>query len=79
MNEEQGLAQRGQQASSDEMLRRVVQMLMQGAQPEELLQQGIPQELIEMAMQILMKQHQQETAIAPEQEGLAGMHLQQGT
>lgn len=51
-------------------LNEVVAMLEQGATPEELLQMGIPREVIEAALDMLMGQNSQ-----PVQEGLAGMHM----
>ena len=65
--EPQGLAQQGaqqgqpQQGMSQEQMMELVQqvakLLMQGVSPEELLQKGVPQQVIEMAMQMI-KQHQ---------------------
>lgn len=53
--EEAGLAQ--QSAGMGQMgVREVVQMLMQGMSPEELVKQGVPAELVQAAMQMLMKQ-----------------------
>lgn len=57
---EQGLAaQAGQQGSMDQMLQEVVAMLMQGADPEELVQQGIPMEVVRQAVEIVLAQEQQ--------------------
>lgn len=80
MNEEQGLAQQGAQAQQQQMLDQVVQMLMQGMSPEELQAQGVPAQLIQMAMQIVEQQQQQQGQMQPQgqvPEGLAGM-TQQG-
>ena len=81
MNPEQGLAQGMVQPTADEKMMRdldqVVQMLMQGRSPEELVQMGVPEELIMAAIDMLSKQAK-EPQLPPEQEGLAGMHLQQG-
>lgn len=46
---EVGLAE----TSANEMLEQVVMMLQQGASPEELLQMGVPKELIMQAMEML--------------------------
>lgn len=53
----------------------VVQMLKQGVSPEQLLQQGVPEELIRAAMEIVSKEA---TQVPAEQAGLAGMMTQQG-
>ena len=37
----------------------IVKMLQNGANPDELIQQGVPQELIELAMQQLNAEAQQ--------------------
>lgn len=57
---EQGLAaQAGQQGSTDQMLQEVVAMLMQGANPEELVEQGVPMEIVRQAVEIVLAQEQQ--------------------
>ena len=49
-------------------LNQIVMMIMQGVSPEELITQGVPEELVMMAMQEISK----ETAQVPqEQAGLA--------
>lgn len=53
--EEQGLAQ---QSASMPSVKDVVMMLMQGMSPEELVQGGIPQELVVAAIQVLQQQMQ---------------------
>lgn len=53
--EEQGLAQ---QSASMPSVKDVVMMLMQGMSPEELIQGGIPQELVVAAIQMLQQQMQ---------------------
>jgi hypothetical protein len=52
MEEEQGLAQ----SSVMQMLEQVVAMLMQGVSPQELLQQGVPQEILEIAIEIVQQE-----------------------
>ena len=52
MNEEEGLAQ----SSVMQMLEQVVAMLMQGVSPQELLQQGVPQEILEIAIEIVQQE-----------------------
>lgn len=54
---EQGLA--AGSASPQMAVQEVVAMLVQGADPEQLLQQGIPMEVIREAIQIIMAQEQQ--------------------
>lgn len=61
--EEQGLAQA---ASNMPSIKDVAMMLMQGMQPEELIQKGVPQELVMAALQMLKQQ-------MPPQEGEAGL------
>lgn len=59
MNEEMmgtGLAATGMNEQKDEMLQQVVQLLMQGASPQELLQMGVPQSVIDEAMAIISAQ-----------------------
>lgn len=48
----------------------IIQMLMEGVTPQELVQQGVPVELVQAAMQEISKQT---TQVPPEQAGLANM------
>ena len=74
---EQGLAaqQAGmggvQQTPSSITLEQVMQALVAGATPEELVQAGVQVELIKRAMQMINSQ----TQPAPEEAGLAAMSL----
>ena len=74
---EQGLAaqQAGmggvQQTPSSITLEQVIQALVAGATPEELVQAGVQVELIKRAMQMINSQ----TQPAPEEAGLAAMSL----
>ena len=74
---EQGLAaqQAGmggvQQTPSSITLEQVMQALVAGATPEELVQAGVPVDLIKKAMQVINSQ----TQPAPEEAGLAAMSL----
>ena len=86
MNEEMnGLAAQGmqeqalpQQGERDQMVVQVAQLIMQGATAEELLQMGVPQNVIDMAMQLV--QSQQGSVAGPAQNaGLAGSVLQGST
>ena len=74
---EQGLAaqQAGmggvQQTPSSITLEQVMQALVEGVTPEELVQAGVPVELIKRAMQMINSQAQP----APEEAWLAAMSL----
>lgn len=74
--EEQGLAGQsmGQPQLDMEMVKQVAQMLMQGMSPEELMQKGVPREVIEAAMQMIQQQQAQSQQAGP--EGLAGQYVQ---
>ena len=65
MNEEMGLAQQG--ANRQPTVREVVELLKQGVKPEELIKYGIPEEMIQAAMQMLT----QEISMPQENQGLA--------
>ena len=69
--QEQALPQQGEM---DQMVVQVAQMIMQGASIPELLQLGVPQNVIDMAMQLV--QSQQGSIAGPTQNaGLAGSQL----
>ena len=79
---EQGLAAQsagqgmgmGGQGSPEQMIQQVVQMLMEGVDPEQLVQQGVPIEVIQAAIEIIMAQEQQaqnNTSTPATQGGLA--------
>lgn len=69
--QEQALPQRDEM---EQMIAQVAQMIMQGATPQELLQMGVPQNVIDMAMQLV--QSQQGRVAGPTQNaGLAGSAL----
>ena len=74
--EEQGLAaQAGQDQQQAQMVQQVIEMLMQGAKPEELIAQGVPASVIEMAIKMLREQ-QQQMAPAQQDPGLAQRMVQ---
>ena len=74
--EEQGLAaQAGQDQAQAQMVQQVMEALMQGAKPEELIQQGVPAAVIEMAIKMLREQ-QQQMAPQPQDPGLAQRMVQ---
>ena len=56
-------------------IEQIAQLLAQGISPEELVAQGIPVELVQMALDALT---QKATTIPAEQEGLAGMYNKGG-
>lgn len=69
--EEMGLAQgitQPEMPQGENMLKEIAAMIMQGMSPEELVAQGVPQELVEAAMEMVM----QEQVTQPQEEaGLA--------
>lgn len=81
MNEEMGLSQMQQQSNPQEkpveVIQQVVQMIMQGVTPEQLLDMGVPKEVIVQALQ-MVDQIGSRQELPQTQEGLAGMHTQQG-
>ena len=81
MNEELSLARQGAQQGAEDMIKQVIQLLMQGVSPEELIQKGVPAEVIQMAMEMIKQQEQQSAApqVPAGQTGLAGSMLAQGT
>lgn len=83
--EEQGLAtQVGQGQGQDaamQAISQIVELLMQGVTPEELLRQGVPQELVMKAIEIVKAQQGQQradaAAMVPQQDpGLARRMVQ---
>ena len=72
--ETQGLAGQGQQGMDS--IKEVVMMLMQGMSPDELIAQGVPQELVAAAMEMLNQQMQAEQQQPQAPAGLAGMATQ---
>jgi len=73
--DELGLAQAGigQQTEPMRDINQIVAMLLQGVSPDQLIAQGLPQELVMEAMRIVQ---QQTTEVPAEQAGLAGMVTQ---
>lgn len=70
--QEQALPQRDEM---EQMVVQVAQLIMQGATAQELLQMGVPQNIIDMAMQLV--QSQQSSVAGPTQNaGLAGSAMQ---
>ncbi len=74
--QEQGMQEQAlpKQDEMEQMVVQVAQLIMQGATPKELLQMGVPQNVIDMAMQLV--QSQQGSVAGPTQNaGLAGSQL----
>ena len=65
----QGLAQQSARPTSQFTVGQIVQMIVNGADPEDLLEKGVPLELIQQAMEMLMQQMQP----ANQDGGLAAM------
>ena len=78
--EEQGLAaQAGQeQDASLQAISQIVELLMQGVTPDELIKQGVPQELVMKAIEMLKAQQAQQQQMAPQPQdpGLAQRMVQ---
>ena len=73
---EQGLAQQAAGQDMQMMVQQVVQLLMEGVAPEDLLQQGVPMEVIQEAIAIIQAQEQQmatQQSPASTEAGLAMM------
>jgi hypothetical protein len=49
----------GQGQGNQELIAKVIQLLQQGVSPEELIQNGVPQEVVEQAINILNGKAQQ--------------------
>lgn len=73
--EEQGLAaQAGQgQDQATMAVQQIVELLMQGVTPEELLQQGVPHELVMKAIAMVKAQQSQQQQMAPQQQQDTGL------
>ena len=64
-----------QSTPSQITLQQVVDALMKGIDPEELLEAGVPQAMVERAIQVIMDQQQAEQG----QAGLAGRVVAEDT
>ena len=78
--EEQGLAAQAGQGQDQAMMaiQQIVELLMQGVTVEELLRQGVPQELVMQAVEMMKAQQaqQQQMAPVPQDPGLAQRMVQ---
>lgn len=63
MEDEQGLASTAQ--ADNELIAEVVRLLMEGADPEALLEQGVPPEILQQAMEIVLSQAPAGGAVPP--------------
>lgn len=76
MEEELGLAHRvGDRPTGQYGLKQIIAMLMQGADAEDLIEMGIPKELVVQAIQELTAQMQAQQP-ANQEGGLAAMSVQ---
>lgn len=73
--EEMGLAAGAAQAQRKPMqdVNQIIQLIVNGVTPEELVAKGVPEELVMMAMQELSKNA---TQIPEDQQGLAASQVQ---
>lgn len=79
--DEQGLAAQGQPQgqqgpSTQEIVQKVAELLAQGVTPEQLLAKGVPQEIIDMAMQLLQQQQGQNQQQVDPSQGQPQMPMQ---
>ena len=73
---EQPTSQMSAQAGQQDV-QQVIELLMKGATPEELLQMGIPEQVIMEAIQMLKQaQAQQEAQQQPQSGGMSAMATQ---
>lgn len=76
-----GLAAQGQDQQMQQLLQKVIQALMQGAKPEDLVKSGVPPEIVQQAIQVIQQHQQQSQGQNPVQDqqqgaGLAGQGAQ---
>ena len=72
-----GLAASGQQQEIEMAVAEIIKMLQNGVSPNDLAQQGVPPELIELAMQQLSQMSQAPSGAPIGQPG-SGMGTQEG-
>lgn len=71
-NPGQGQGVGGPPQGQKQMITQVVQMLLQGVTPEELLRQGVPKSVIEKAVMVIQNRQQQQQ-VPMQEQGLANM------
>ena len=72
MNEQMGLAAQGgmQGPTQEQIVMKVAELLAQGVTPEQLNAQGVPMDVIEMAVQLLQSQQGQQLPQAEPVQGV---------
>ena len=75
MNEQMGLAAQGgmqeqQGPTKEQLVMKVAELLAQGVTPEQLNAQGVPMDVIEMAMRLLQSQQGQQMPQAEPVQGV---------
>ena len=75
MNEQIGLAAQGsmqgqQGPTQEQLVMKVAELLAQGVTPEQLNAQGVPMDVIEMAMRLLQSQQGQQLSQAEPVQGV---------
>ena len=72
MNEQTGLAAQGgmQGPTQEQIVMKVAELLAQGVTPEQLNAQGVPMDVIEMAVQLLQSQQGQQLPQAEPVQGV---------
>lgn len=69
-----GMGQQAPQVSVEE----VIQLLMQGVDPEVLVQKGVPMEIVRQAVEMILAQEQQAQAQASGAQTQAGQQMTRG-
>lgn len=75
---EEGLAATAVPSGDDQMLQQIIDMLLAGADPEQLIQQGIPTELVRAAVEIIMNESPEAQAPVEAPASTAGMDMTGG-
>ena len=75
MNEQVGLASQGgmqeqQGPTQEQLVMKVAELLAQGVTAEQLMEKGVPKEIIQMAMQLLQSQQGQQMPQAEPVQGV---------
>lgn len=75
MNEQMGLAAQGgmqeqQGPTTEQIVQKVAELLSQGVTAEQLIEKGVPKEIIQMAMQLLQSQQGQQMPQAEPVQGV---------
>lgn len=79
VGQEEGLAQRMATPQDAGMtVERVIALLKQGISPQELIERGVPMELLQQAAQVLMQMEQEAGQQMPPQQGMAQGQQMQG-